>query len=92
VDGGAPCGVPDVLLCSSLWLEREKYRDSIYYQSCVDFCERWDQSSFDPDYKTESLDYFIPMVMEVFSRKAHDPAVQQKGVVRGLPMLATAAE
>ena len=28
--------------------EREKYRDSIYYQSCVDFCERWDQSSFDP--------------------------------------------
>ncbi len=28
--------------------EREKFRDSPYYQSCVDFCERWDQSSFDP--------------------------------------------
>jgi hypothetical protein len=25
------------------------------------------------------------MVREVFSRKAHDPAVQQKGVVKGLP-------
>ena len=22
--------------------ERDKYRDSVYYQSCVDFCERWD--------------------------------------------------
>jgi predicted HD phosphohydrolase len=65
--------------------EREKYRDSVYFQSCVDFCERWDQSSFDPDYPTEKLDFFIPMVREVFSRKAHDPAVQQKGVVKGLP-------
>jgi predicted HD phosphohydrolase len=72
--------------------EREKYRASPYYQSCVDFCERWDQSSFDPAYSTESLDFFVPMVREVFARKAHDPAVQQRGVVRGLPPLAAAAE
>jgi predicted HD phosphohydrolase len=54
----------------------------------VDFCERWDQSSFDPAYDTESLDFFVPMVREVFSRKAHDPAVVQTGVVKGLPPLA----
>lgn len=67
--------------------ERERYRDSPYYQSCVDFCERWDQSSFDPDYSTLPLETFVPMVKEVFARKAHDPAVVQKGVVRGLPAL-----
>ena len=34
--------------------EREKYRDSPYFQSCVDFCERWDQSSFDPAYRDQA--------------------------------------
>ena len=72
--------------------EREKYRDSIYYQSCVDFCERWDQSSFDPNYKSEPLDFFVPMVKQVFARKAYAPEVIQKGVVTGLPKLAAAAE
>jgi predicted HD phosphohydrolase len=65
--------------------EREKYRDSIYFQSCADFCERWDQSSFDPAYPTEKLVFFAPMVKEVFARKAYDPAVVQTGVLTGLP-------
>jgi predicted HD phosphohydrolase len=72
--------------------EREKYRESIHYQSCVDFCERWDQSSFDPSYPTQSLEFFIPMVKEVFARKAHDPAVVQAGVSKGLPQRVAAAE
>ncbi len=67
--------------------EREKYRDEPYYASCLDFCERWDQSSFDPDYPTEKLAFFEPMVREVFNRKAYDPAVIQAGVIRGLPPL-----
>jgi predicted HD phosphohydrolase len=67
--------------------ERERYRDSPYYQSCVDFCERWDQSSFAPNYPTLPLETFVPMVKEVFARKAHDPAVIQKAAVRGLPAL-----
>ncbi len=65
--------------------EREKYRDSPYFQSCADFCERWDQSSFDPDYKSEPFEFFAPMVREVFARKAFAPEVIQSGVVRGLP-------
>jgi predicted HD phosphohydrolase len=72
--------------------EREKYRSSIYYQSCVDFCERWDQSSFDPNYKTEPLAFFLPMVREVFARSAHAPATIQKGIVRALPPIPVAAE
>jgi predicted HD phosphohydrolase len=67
--------------------EREKYKSSPYYQSCVDFCERWDQSSFDPDFRSEPLSFFVPMIREVFARKAYDSAVIQSGVVKGLPRI-----
>lgn len=63
---------------------REQFRDHPVFDSCADFCERWDQSSFDPDYPMESLDIFEPMVREVFSRKAYDPEIIQKGFVSSL--------
>jgi predicted HD phosphohydrolase len=65
--------------------EREQYRSSPYFQSCADFCERWDQASFDDGYVSETLESFAPMVRAVFARKPYDPAVIQPGVVRGLP-------
>jgi predicted HD phosphohydrolase len=68
--------------------EREKFRDNIYFNSAVEFCERWDQSSFDPDYATPGLDYFKPMVEEVFARKAYSPDVLRPGLVLGLLALA----
>ncbi len=64
---------------------RDEYKDHPCFQSCADFCERWDQSSFDPDYQSEPLETFEPMVREVFARKAYDPTVMQVGVVTGLP-------
>ena len=67
---------------------REKFKDSPYYQSCVDFCERWDQSSFDPDYPMDPLESFEVEVREVFARKAYAPEVQQIGIVKGLPAAA----
>ncbi len=67
--------------------EREKYSDHPCYQSCVDFCERWDQTSFDPDYAMFDLDHFAPLVHEVFNRKPYDASVVQAGVVKGLPQL-----
>jgi predicted HD phosphohydrolase len=67
---------------------REKYHQSPYYQSCVDFCERWDQSSFDPDYPMDPLESFADEVREVFACKAWDAAVTRPGVVMGLPKLA----
>jgi predicted HD phosphohydrolase len=65
--------------------EREKYTDSPYYRSCVDFCARWDQTAFDPEYPTETLAHFAPLVREVFGRKAYDPDVVRAGVVLGVP-------
>lgn len=63
---------------------RDQYKDHPYFQTCADFCERWDQSSFDPDYPTKPLEYFEPLVREVFARKAYDDSVMCKGEVRGL--------
>ena len=48
---------------------RDQYKDHPYYQDCIDFCSKWDQKSFDPNYKEKSLDYFIPMIEEIFSRE-----------------------
>ena len=48
---------------------RDRYRDHPCFDTCAKFCERWDQSSFDPDYPTKPLEYFEPMVREVFSRR-----------------------
>lgn len=66
---------------------RDRFKAHPCWQSCADFCERWDQSSFDPDYAYEPLEVFEPMVREVFARKAYDPEVVQEGVVKGLPPL-----
>jgi predicted HD phosphohydrolase len=49
---------------------REAHRDHPWFESCARFCERWDQAAFDPDYPTESLEHFEPMVRAVFSRPA----------------------
>jgi predicted HD phosphohydrolase len=59
--------------------KRDAYRDSIYFDDCAQFCEQWDQSSFDPDYPTRPLEFFAPMVREVFARKTYDPAVVRPG-------------
>jgi predicted HD phosphohydrolase len=51
---------------------RDKFRDHPWYQACIDFCEKWDQCSFDPNYAWEPLSTFEPLVRKIFSRPAHD--------------------
>ena len=63
---------------------REQFKHHPVFDTCADFCERWDQSSFDPDYPMEPIDTFEPMVREVFSRKAYDPEIIQEGFVSSL--------
>ena len=48
---------------------RDRYIDHPWYQDAVDFCERWDQSSFDPEYESLNLEFFEPMVRRVFDRE-----------------------
>ena len=48
---------------------RDKFKDHPYYKDAVDFCEKWDQKSFDPDYEFYSLEYFEPKVRKLFSKE-----------------------
>jgi predicted HD phosphohydrolase len=47
---------------------REQYRGEAWFALGERFADEWDQSSFDPDYPTESLDHFEPLVRAVFAR------------------------
>lgn len=46
---------------------RDRWKDHPYYQATVDFCENYDQNSFDPEYGWEPLEFFEPMVRRVLS-------------------------
>jgi len=60
--------------------KRDMYKDHQYFDDCATFCARWDQNSFNPDYETLDIDFFAPMVREVFARTPYDPNVVQPGV------------
>lgn len=55
--------------------QRDKYKGHKFFDDCAEFCERWDQSSFDPDYENLPIGFFEDMVKEVFARKPYDQAV-----------------
>jgi predicted HD phosphohydrolase len=48
---------------------REQYRGHPAFQMCVDFCGKYDQQAFDPDYDTMPLAAFEPMVHRLFARE-----------------------
>ena len=51
--------------------QREKYKGHKYYQDTINFCENWDQKSFDPNFKSLNLRSFEPLVKKIFSRKPY---------------------
>ena len=48
--------------------ERDRFRGHPYFEDCIRFCERWDQTAFDPDYDTMPMDAFEPMLRRVLAR------------------------
>jgi predicted HD phosphohydrolase len=50
---------------------RDRYIDHPFYDDCVEFCEHFDQNCFDPDYDSLPLEFFRPIVEEVFRRPRH---------------------
>ena len=47
---------------------RDKYKDSEHWKDCVEFCARYDQNSFDPDYDTLPIETFMTMLKNVLSQ------------------------
>ena len=48
---------------------RNKFKNHKYFKATINFCENYDQNSFDPNYKSMTLKQFTPMVKRIFSRK-----------------------
>jgi len=46
---------------------RDQFKDNPHYEYTAQFCHLYDQAAFDPDYESESLDFFEPMVERLFS-------------------------
>ena len=42
--------------------KRDAYAGHEFFNDCAEFCENWDQSSFDPAYETKHIEFFAPMV------------------------------
>ena len=48
---------------------RDSYAGHRFYDACAQFCERWDQESFDPNYGTLPIETFEPMIRRLFARE-----------------------
>jgi predicted HD phosphohydrolase len=46
---------------------RDIHRDHEWFDYTTEFCHKYDQAAFDPDYQSEPLEFFTPMVERVFS-------------------------
>ena len=47
---------------------RDEFKDSDHWRDCAEFCAKYDQNSFEPDYKNMVIEEFEPMVISVFSK------------------------
>ena len=50
---------------------RDKYKGHKFYNETINFCEKYDQNSFDPNYKSFPLEFFKPIIKKIFSRKPY---------------------
>jgi predicted HD phosphohydrolase len=47
---------------------RDQFRDHEWFRDCAEFCEKYDQNSFDPEYETLPLAAFEPTMRKVFAK------------------------
>ena len=56
---------------------RDMFKDHEWYQDAVDFCANYDQNCFDPDYDSEPLEFFEPILRRVVSQPNFDDVEHQ---------------
>lgn len=59
---------------------REQFRGHPHFEACAQFCEKYDQSAFDPDYESAPLEFFEPMLRRVMAapkRSVYAEAIEQ---------------
>ena len=58
---------------------REKHRGHPACELCLDFCAKYDQMAFDPDYDVMPLEAFEPMVRRLFAREPWGAHAKEQG-------------
>jgi len=61
---------------------REQHRGHPAFEMCMDFCDKYDQAAFDPDYDTMPLEAFEPMVRRLFAREPWGAHAKEDGGYR----------
>lgn len=59
---------------------RDQFKDHPWYEYTAQFCHLYDQAAFDPEYESEPLEFFEPMVERVFAspvRSMYLPSSEQ---------------
>jgi len=56
---------------------RDIYKDHPHFEHTAEFCAKYDEVSFDPNYPVEPLETFIPMVRRVLSKKWTAPGQEK---------------
>ncbi len=59
---------------------REQFRGHPHFERTAEFCEKYDQTAFDPDYESMPLEAFEPMVMKLLAmpkNSVYGPAITE---------------
>ena len=48
---------------------RDRFADSPWYEYTEEFCAKYDSVAFDPDYRSEPLEHFEPMIRATFAAR-----------------------
>ncbi|MBP6824841.1 MAG: HD domain-containing protein [Acidobacteria bacterium] len=48
---------------------REEHESQPWFELAKKFTDEWDQAAFDPNYETQTLEHFEPMIDRVFSKE-----------------------
>ena len=46
---------------------RKNFINESWYEKAKQFTDEWDQAAFDPDYDTEPLESFVPLIEKFFA-------------------------
>ncbi len=58
---------------------RDQFKDHPWYEYTAQFCHLYDQAAFDPDYESEPLEFFEPMVRRVFAKPVRSMYLRDEG-------------
>ncbi len=57
---------------------REGYRGHPHFEACAEFCEKYDQAAFDPNYDSAPLSFFEPIVRRVMAAPRNSMYVKRE--------------